>query len=384
MESASLNRPHRLIPLDFLRGLILILMAIDHANYFVARMHPTGEFWGIPLPQYSNMAEFLTRFVTHICAPGFFFLMGAGMVFFAHSRRSLDWAESKIVRHLVIRGLLLIFLQFSLENPAWILGPVTSLNPPGAGDNVWIHIGVLACLGGTMVIGTFFLRLHTSLLLILSTMIMVGIQFFVPDSSQATHLYPPLIRTLYIPGRTGIFQSFYPIIPWLGIVLFGMAFGKWLLKDRDRAYRKGLLLGGTFIALFFIIRILGGFGNIHPPAGSGFISFMNVTKYPPSLSYAFWNIGLCLVLLWIFSKMKSSHQLWRKPFLVYGRASLFFYISHLYIFAIIGLFFASQGGSGLAVMYPIWLAALGILYPLCHFFRTFKKKKPLQSLWRLF
>ena len=111
MESASIQQPKRLLPLDALRGLIMILMAIDHANFFVARLHPTGEFWGVPLPQYNNIAEFLTRLVTHICAPGFFFLMGVGMVLFAHSRRSLGWSERKISQNLFLRALFCFFVN---------------------------------------------------------------------------------------------------------------------------------------------------------------------------------------------------------------------------------------------------------------------------------
>ncbi len=384
MESASDPRSKRLLPLDILRGLILVLMAIDHANYFVARMHPTGEFWGVSLPRYKNIAEFLTRFVTHICAPGFFFLMGVGMVLFANSRRSLGWSEGKISQHLFYRGFILIFLQFFLENPAWVLGPVTTFHPPGAGETVWIYFGVLAGLGGTMVIGTLFLRLKTALLFGFSTIIIVGTEFLVPDPSHASQLYSPLIRILYLPGQTGIFQSFYPIIPWLGIVLFGFIFGKWLLKDRTQAYKRAFFLGSTFILLFFVIRMWGGFGNIHPPEGSGLISFLNVTKYPPSLAFILLNLGLCLVIIWVISQLKDTIQHWGKPFLVFGRSSLFFYILHLYFFAIIGLLFISRGGSGLAFMYPIWLMVLIILYPLCLLYGRFKQKKPEDSLWRFF
>jgi uncharacterized membrane protein len=384
MESASMQQPKRLVPLDALRGLIMILMAIDHANYFVARMHPTGEFWGVPIPQYNNIAEFLTRFVTHICAPGFFFLMGAGMVLFAHSRRSRGWTERKIFQHLLFRGIILIFFQFFLENNAWVLGPVYSFQPPGTGETVWIHFGVLAALGATMVIGTLFLRMKPIILIGFSSIIVIGTQFIVPDSSQTGHLYSPVLRILYIPGRTGIFQAFYPIIPWLGIVLFGFVFGKWLLKNKDSAYKWSFGLGGIFLAAFFILRILGGFGNIHPPEGPGFISFLNVTKYPPSLTFTFLTLGLCLIFIGIFSRSHTFLERSGSPLLVFGRSALFFYILHLYLFAIIGLFFASREGTGLAAMYLIWVGVLIILYFLCQQYGNFKSKKPVDSIWRLF
>lgn len=384
MESAPLHQPKRLIPLDALRGLIMILMAIDHANYFVARMHPTGEFWGVPLPQYNNIAEFLTRFVTHLCAPGFFFLMGAGMVLFARSRRSIGWPDGRISRHLFIRGLILIFCQFFLENNAWVLGPVYAFHPPGDGEIVWIHFGVLAALGATMIIGTLFLRLKPALLIGLVSIILIGTQFLLPDASQADRLFSPLVLILFFPGRAGIFQAFYPVIPWLGIALFGFVFGRWLLADKSSSYRRAFFIGGIFLIAFCILRLTGGFGNIHPPEGTGLVPFFNVTKYPPSLTFTLLTLGLCLIFMGIFSRLDRFLERWGKPLLVFGQSPLFFYILHLYLFAVVGLFFASGGGVGLAVMYPIWIAGLFALYPLCRWYAKFKRKKPADSIWRFF
>jgi uncharacterized membrane protein len=383
-KPAPSPRPPRLVPLDALRGLIMVLMALDHANYFVARGHPSGEFWGVPIPQYSDPAGFLTRFVPHICAPGFFFLMGAGMVLFAHSRRSMGWAEGRISRHLFSRGLILIALQFLLENSAWVLGPVYTFRPPGTGNVVWVFFGVLFGLGATMFIGTFFLRTKPVILAGLSALVIIGSAFLVPDAGQAARAYSPFLRILFIPGRTGIVQVFYPILPWLGIVLLGCLFGRWLLRDRGAAFRWASPIGGAFLAVFLILRKAGGFGNIHAPEGSSLISFLNVTKYPPSLAFTFLTLGLCLFLIGIFSRVSSSLERRGKPLLVYGRSPLFFYVLHLYFFALIGLVFASRGGSGLAVMYPIWLAVLIPLYFLCRWYGDFKRIKPAGSIWKFF
>ena len=137
MVESRLNlKTQRLLSLDALRGLVIVLMAVDHANYFVARMHPNGEFWGIPLPQYDSVLAFLTRFVTQFCAPGFFFLMGIGMVLFAESRKKQVWSESRILLHFITRGLLLVLLQFFVASAAWLLGPSTKLHPPGGGGQI--------------------------------------------------------------------------------------------------------------------------------------------------------------------------------------------------------------------------------------------------------
>ena len=125
-ESASaIAAAQRLVALDAHRGFIMVLMAIDHASYFIARVH-SAEFWGIALPVYPNGFWFLTRWITHLCAPGFFFLMGIGMILFADARRQAGWEEGRITRFFVIRGLLLIFLQLFVEDPAWILGDLSA------------------------------------------------------------------------------------------------------------------------------------------------------------------------------------------------------------------------------------------------------------------
>jgi uncharacterized membrane protein len=124
-ESASVAAAtKRLGALDAHRGFIMVLMAIDHASYFIARAH-SAEFWGTELPVYPDAFWFWTRWITHLCAPGFFFLMGIGMIFFADARRKAGWEESRITRFFVIRGLLLILLQLFVENPAWILGDLS-------------------------------------------------------------------------------------------------------------------------------------------------------------------------------------------------------------------------------------------------------------------
>ena len=135
--------------LDALRGLIMLLMALDHANYFVAQQHSTGEHWGGPFPVYTSALPFLIRVVTHPVAPGFSFLMGIGMVLFAHSRKERGWELSRIRSHFIFRGLLLIALQFVIVNPAW---KISSLSFPR------IYQGVLVALGGGMILATLFIN----------------------------------------------------------------------------------------------------------------------------------------------------------------------------------------------------------------------------------
>ena len=112
------SKANRLFPVDALRGLIIILMALDHASHFVAQGHSSGEYWGGLFPVYHDTLTFLTRFVTHLAAPGFFFLMGIGMVYFADSRRQRGWSRWQVIRYFLLRGVVLIALQFVVSSTA--------------------------------------------------------------------------------------------------------------------------------------------------------------------------------------------------------------------------------------------------------------------------
>ena len=107
----SSSEPSRLFAVDALRGLIIVFMALDHANYFIAQKHPTSEIWDGMFPVYYDALTFLARLVTHFAAPGFFLLMGVGMVLFARSRTDRGWSRWAIIRHMLVRGLLLMLLQ---------------------------------------------------------------------------------------------------------------------------------------------------------------------------------------------------------------------------------------------------------------------------------
>lgn len=294
----SQTKKERLISLDGLRGLIIILMAIDHASWFISKIHPF-EFWGISLPQYDSVLAFLTRFITHPCAPGFIFLMGTSMILFTESRRRIGWSEGRITRYFVIRGFLLLVIQQFIVNPAWYLG-ILGANPdvlqkgawPGGGDSVVFQFEVLFSIGTSMIICSFLLRFKKLVIFIVSFGAIFTTQLLIPDSNNVGVLYSPLLRLLLIPGQTGILLVEYPLFPWLGLSGLGLLFGNELLQDKERAFRGAFVTGIAFLLAFALVRIFGGFGNFHPPIDNSWIAFLNVTKYPPSLTFFFITLGL--------------------------------------------------------------------------------------------
>lgn len=372
--------PPRLAPLDALRGLVIILMALDHANVFIARGHPPPEMWAGPFPTYHVPLIFFTRAITHLAAPGLFMLMGAGMVLFADSRLKLGWTSAAIRKHLIIRGIILILLQLLIENPSWIWGvggPFTVLDVP-------IYFGVLYGLGGSMIFGALLVRVGPRVLLGLSVVLLTGTEILIRLFAPALWQFMPYTQLLLLPGATETVSVLYPILPWLGVATFGMAFGYWFGQDAALAYRRALYVGLGFLVVFVPLRALNGFGNIRAQVGTGWIAFLNNVKYPPSIAFLLLALGIDLTLLFALSRRAlrfALHPL--SPLIVFGTAPLFFYLTHLYLYGFIGRTFFPHG-TGIPAMYPYWILGLVILYPPCLLFGRYKASRPVESRWRLF
>jgi uncharacterized membrane protein len=365
--------PKRFLPLDLLRGLIIVLMALDHANYFIAQQHSSGEYWGGAIPVFPSTQAFLTRLVTHYCAPGFFFLMGVGMILFADSRRRSGWSERKITQHFVMRGLLLILMQLTLINFFWRLGPFRF--PP-------LYIGVLIALGGGMILSSFLVRLKPPLLLFFALIFFIGTEFLHPDPSLWNLLETdPFNLILLRSGGTENFWSNYPILPWMELILFGMAFGHWFRMDQAVTYRRAALVGLTFLVAFFALRTLNGFGNIRPRPGDTWMDFLNLVKYPPSMTFTLFTMGGNLLILWILSRLPQQILSGLKPLAVFGQEPFFFYILHIPVYAGLG-YWLTPNGASLGVMYLLWGFGLICFYALTRRYAVFKQQQPQESLWR--
>ena len=362
----------------------MILMAIDHAAYFIGKVGP-GEVWDLPLPDYPNTLAFLTRYITHLCAPGFSLLLGIGLVLYANARFSRGWSQAKIALYLVRRGLALIVLEQVLDNPPWLIGEMFSSvpidhyrapvpTPPSTG--AWLSFSVLFELGCSMIVGGCLLRLASAWLLMLSLALLATSQWLVVSLQTEDAPVSAGLRLLFVPGATGILDVSYPMASWIAISNLGMVLGRFLLRDEAKACRAAGLSGLVLLAVFLWLRG-NGFGDVHPATGAGWIDFLRVTKYPPSPAYLCLTLGGNLVLMGVSGLARKTPGL--LP--VYGRSALFFYFAHTWLFCLVGLVFPA--GLPLWWIYPFWLSGLVLLYPACLGFARFKRGKPLESMWRM-
>ena len=287
------------------------------------------------------------------------------------SSKTLGWKNWQIVGHFIVRGAVLIALQFFIINPAW------ELSPGG-----WVlenYVGVLFALGGCMIILSALPILDERVLLPLTILFLFTNGFIPPDPSQWGQPIPLIQNLLAIPGGDLTLWVNYPISPWMPLVTLGMLFGCWLHEDKDKAYQRALWIGVSFLLILIITRPLGNFWNIRPLPIHNWIDFLNLVKYPPSLTFTFMTMGINLLLLWGFAKLGKTLTF----ITVLGRTPLFFYIAHLYLYAGLGACF-TPAGTSILKMFMVWILGLAILYPLCLGYARLKTTEPARRLLQFF
>jgi uncharacterized membrane protein len=381
----------RLVSVDILRGLVMVLMALDHTRDFLS-------YQGFPPEDmaHTNGALFFTRFVTHFCAPVFAFLAGTG-AFLATSRgKSLQ----QVSRFFLTRGLWLILLEFTIIDFAWGFVP-------------WVHGGVIWSLGWSMMAMALIVWLPLRWIGALGLGMIATHNLLDRINPAWFGKLSWLWIFLHSRGSIPITADFqfpvkYVLIPWVGVMAAGFAFGSVLLRP-DR--RKWILtLGISATALFFLLRGLNLYGNgiaglpfgyprsagpwsVQPTLTLTVISFFNTLKYPPSLDYLLMTLGPSLILLGLLDNTKAARGLGR-ILLVFGRVPLFYYIWHLYVIHILAIVvalafhqsmphgsviadFATKPagyGHGLPFTYAMWMLAVAILYLPCLWFMEFRSR----------
>ncbi|MFT3839231.1 MAG: heparan-alpha-glucosaminide N-acetyltransferase domain-containing protein [Myxococcaceae bacterium] len=356
----------RIRSIDWLRGFVILLMTVDHAgNIFdAAHMHGDNAMrWvvGSPLPP----GEFLTRWVTHLCAPVFILLAGASLALSDEKRRG----QPGQTRFIVTRGLLIAALD-----PLWM-----SLGFAGYSRIVF---QVLYAIGLSMVAMAFLRKLPSWVLAALA----IAIQAFGELADRWRPEQQPwhgLWAFLFLGGPVeGRVICAYPLIPWLSLMLFGWVLGRWLLQPRTNRTRALTLaaLGVASLALFAVVRGLDGYGNwnLHRDA-PGLLQWLHVAKYPPSLSYCALELGLGLLLfagLMALDDPEKPRAAFA-PLALFGSTAFFFYLLHVHLLAgFEALAALDTHADGLAKTWLLAAAVIALLAWPCWLYRNYKRAHP--------
>jgi uncharacterized membrane protein len=384
----ELNQPTqatRIQSIDLLRGIVMIIMALDHVrDYF-----HVDAFLFAPLDlEKTYPALYATRWVTHFCAPVFVFLAGtsAYLVGLRKNKRELS-------SFLIKRGLWIIFLEFTLINFSWFFNIHFS----------FIALSVIWALGVSMIALSLAIHLPIKFILVIGFVLVGGHNLLDAYHVEGESTWAALWKLLHDPGvfqfsRFVVFVG-YPLIPWIGIMLMGYCFGVLYSPSTDPLFRKKRLyfLGFSAIVLFLIMRPTNLYGDPSPWAlhSSGmltFLSFMKVSKYPPSLLYILITLGPALLFL-----ARSEKYAGRLVSMIValGRVPMFYYIVHIYVIHLLALvaalatgFEASDMvfntwvtdspnlkgyGFSLSTVYLIWIGIVLALLPLCLWYDRYKR-----------
>jgi uncharacterized membrane protein len=384
----------RIQSIDGLRGVVMMLMAVDHVRMYFGQ----GTWYAEP----TNLATttpllFFTRWITHFCAPVFVFLAGTSAFLVGvkkESTRVLAW-------YLLTRGLWLIFVEIVVVNFAWTFDSTYS----------FIILQVIWAIGISMVILSALVFLPHSVILLIGLALVFGHNLLdgirAQGDAPADLLWYALHQQQIVSVSSRLVNIVYPVLPWMGLMALGYVCGTLYKQGFSEEQRRRWLLtiGSGVTILFLVLRAFNLYGEPTqwtPPSSLIFtmMSFLNTTKYPPSLHFLLMTMGPALIFL---SRCDLTRQKVTTPILVFGKVPFFFYIAHLYFIhtlAMLWLVFSgrdwheyilsaaelrsgslSSFGLSLSGVYLVWILVIIMLYPVCRWYQEQKANNP--SMWWL-
>lgn len=377
-------RKNRLNSIDMLRGVVLVIMALDHVRDMVT--HPLSSDYSAAIDFVGSAgALFFTRWITHFCAPTFVLLAGVSAFLYGATRQR---STGEIARFLASRGVWLVFIELTVVAFAWSfnLHSIPFLQVIWAiGWSmialfalVWLPRSVIASIGMVMIVA------HN------------GLDGFQPPPSEAS----PLWMLLHIPGTltvggTPVALIIYPLIPWIGVMALGYAIGPYFVGPNPERPKRLLITGAVLLLSFLLLRLTNLYGDptvwaVQQTSTATIISFLNVTKYPVSLQFLLMTLGPSLMLLGWCERFTGRAA---AILVTIGRVSFFYYVLHLYLIHAIGvsigiyqgfalhemavsfLEIPTKFGLSLGGVYIVWVVTVVAMYPACAWFAGVKARR---------
>lgn len=383
----STIKSSRIQSIDILRGLVMVIMALDHVRDYYHINAFTGNY--PENMESTNIILFATRFITHYCAPVFVFLAGTSAFLYGQNKTT-----GQLSKFLITRGLWLIFVEIVINNFLWWFDPTFGFT----------NLQVIWAIGVCMIALGITIYLPRKLILLLGLLLVFGHNLLDGIVKEGDNIGSILWYFLHQSSGISYAENkmlwfSYPVLPWIGVMLLGFCFGSLYKKDSSKELRRKYLLrmGVGSLVLFFILRGINIYGDLVPwetqeSTEKTIISFFNANKYPPSLIYLLMTLGPAFIFLYLIENIQNSIT---RFLVVFGRVPFFYYILHILIIhlgAIIGLLItgkdwklmildnetmmsgALQGyGYPLVTVYLIWIIIVAILYPICKKYMRYKR-----------
>jgi uncharacterized membrane protein len=399
----GLNSPgrYRINSIDILRGIVMVVMALDHTRDFFQKVVIAGGASVATNPTdlaTTTPALFFTRWVTHFCAPIFVFLAGVSAWLMSQKK-----TKAELSSFLIKRGCWLIVVEVIIITLGWTFNPLFNV----------VILQVIWAIGISMIILGLLVHLPFKLMVVIGLIIVFGHNLLdYPGISDGLKggLFPDLLYfsrfAVHGIGSDHVILIVYAFVPWTGVMILGYCFGNLFTPAVDAAKRRKILwqTGAGLLVLFVLLRLINHYGDPIPwsqqPRGSiyTFLSFLNINKYPPSLDFLSVTIGTGLILL---SWLEGIGNRLTDFFRVYGRVPMFYYILHFYILhTLVVIIFFVKGystsqiitpnnpflfrppgfGFELLGVYAVWIFVFLVLYPLC---KKYDHYKSSHSKWWL-
>lgn len=371
----------RVATVDVLRGLVIVIMALDHIRDY---LHATG-YSGNPLdPRQSDVLLYSTRWITHLCAPTFVFLSGVS----AWLQLARGKSRGAVARQLFTRGLWLVVLELTVVSFAW----------------AWsfpylVFLQVIWAIGVSMMVLSGLVFLPVNAVLAIGVVIVAGHNALAGINPVSLGVTGQVLGFLFGPTIIPTWLvSAYPIVPWMGVMLLGYALGRLFVEAKDA--RKVALVGVGMLALFVLLRATNLYGNPVPwtpqaGVGGSVMTFLDVSKYPPSLQFVCVTLGVVMVLYPLLAKLRGPVM---TLLLTYGSVPLIAYVAHIFVVhlvAVLSRVVTGQDASGLSnaigkfifapdtqlgISFPLWyvyiawVVVLATIYPLCRWWAGVKRR----------
>jgi uncharacterized membrane protein len=380
----------RLDSVDLLRGLVMVIMALDHVrDYFTAHLFDPADL------SRAGAALFFTRWITHFCAPVFVFLAGAGA--FLSGAKGRPRRDLAVL--LVTRGLWLILIELTVLRFGWFFNL----------DYHFVGLQVIWVIGISMIVLAALVWLPPRAVAAMGIAMIVthnafdGIHAGVAAGGPLVSFPGAGAAPIIAPGRDWLISFLheqhapfvYPLIPWVGVMAAGYGFGPLLLRPDGQRRQVLIRLGLALTAAFLVLRAMNVYGDPKPwsPQGSALLtllSFLNTTKYPPSLLFLLMTLGPAIALLPLLERARGPVA---RFFIVYGRVPFLYYVAHIYLVHALSLaagvaagipaselrtvwrFYPKRFGFDLPIVYIVWGAIVFALYPVCRWFAELKARR---------
>ena len=378
--NANLTLKPRVASVDILRGLVMIIMALDHVRHFFG-----PEIYEPENLAYASGALFFTRWITHFCAPVFLYLAGTSAFLY---RKNTGCTTSHLSKFLFTRGLWIIFIEIFIWNFIIQWAPYQAL-----------FLQVLWAIGWSMLVLSALVYLPSRWILTVGLLLIFGHNALDGIKAENLGFWEPIwaflhqFHSMVILDMPVVF--FYPIIPWVGVMAVGFVFGRLLYLPEGQRNRWFLGIGGAAVVLFILLRGFNIYGDPEPwtPQERGsfftFLSVLNTAKYPPSLLYLLMTLGPAILLLASLEKWPG----WVATFCtLFGKVPFFFYLLHFAVIHITNVIwsgwmfgdtsnwwlghpsgFPDGYQHSLPLVYFVWALLIAALYPACRWYMNYKK-----------